>query len=76
MISNHGDLTPPQIPNIPNRGERRRLAKKRGIFKHSGGWRKVNDMAYGQRNQAIHKAINIQVKKQNMQRKDGEHHLD
>lgn len=57
------------IPEIPSRKERRRRAKKAGLFKHKGGWKHVNEAAKMQREQAILKATDLANKKLNAQKK-------
>lgn len=58
------------VPEIPNRKERRRRAKAAKIFRHPGAWQKVNEAANMQRDQAIHKAVDLANKKMNMEKKD------
>lgn len=57
------------IPEIPNRRERRRRAKAAGLFKHPGGFKHVNEAAKMQRDNAINKAVDLMHKKQNMEKK-------
>lgn len=58
------------VPEIPNRKERRRRAKKAGIFKpkYKGAWQHVNRQANMQREEAIHKMVDLANKKQNMEK--------
>ena len=64
------------VPEIPNRKERRKRAKKAGLFKapmkKRNAWHQVNHAANMQRDQAIHKMIDLANKKQNAQEKSGE----
>lgn len=57
------------VPDIPNRKERRKRAKKAGLFKpqYRGGWAHVNKAANMQREQAIHKMVDLANKKGNME---------
>lgn len=56
------------IPHIPSRAERRKRAKKAGVFKHKGGWRHVNNQANMQRDAAIKKAVDLSNKRKNMEK--------
>jgi len=58
------------IPEIPNRKERRKRAKKAGLFKHPGGWNHVNQSAKMQRDNAIMKAVDLANKKNNAKNSD------
>lgn len=60
------------VPEIPNRRERRRRFKKAGGFKHQGGWQHVNRAANMQRENAIKKATDLANKKLNAQEKSDE----
>lgn len=57
------------VPEIPNRRERRARAKKAGLFKHPGGWNHVNQAAKMQRDNAIKKAVDLANKKMNAKKK-------
>lgn len=57
------------VPEIPNRRERRARAKKAKLFRHPGGWKHVNEAAKMQREQAIHKAVDLANKKMNAKKK-------
>ena len=61
---------PVPVPHIPSRSERRRLAKKAGVFGHKGGWKQVNEAANMQREIAIEHNANIAMQRQNMDGKE------
>jgi hypothetical protein len=58
------------IPHIPNRKERRKRAKEAGLFKtkHKGAWQHVNNAAYEQRDEAIHKLVHRANQKHNLKK--------
>lgn len=62
------------IPEIPNRKERRKRAKKAGLFKpkYKGAWGHVNRQANMQREAAIHKMIDLHNKKENAKEKSND----
>lgn len=54
-----------KIPYIPSRSERRKRAKKAGVFKHKGAWRQINHAAYEQQHQSIEKIMHREAQKIN-----------
>ena len=48
-----GSDVPPEVRRIPNRKQRRLIAKQRGVFKHKGAWPYINQRSSNETNQHL-----------------------